>query len=179
MALLHLAYERILSAVHNEDTVPLREAELPGRQRVVAIRAWDVSRFQPESRLLHDFAVWRQQVRTVENLGAAVSFERNLATEDGRVEPVRGAEVTANAFELMGTGPLLGRTLRTQDERPTEPPVVVISHALWQRLFGGDRGVLGRALTLNGRAHTIIGVMPDGLSGVSSSRSVRGPRATW
>src|SRR5687768_1865739 len=84
---------------------------IPDADRVIAIRNWDVNAFGPEGRMLPDFAIWREQLRTVDDLGAAVMFVRNLATEDGRVEPVRGAEVTANAFRLMGTAPLLGRTL--------------------------------------------------------------------
>ena len=69
---------------------------------------WDVSAFGTEGRSLHDFAIWREQVKTVDHLGAAITFVRNLATEDRRVEPVRGAEITANAFRLLGTTPLHG-----------------------------------------------------------------------
>src|SRR5688500_18295126 len=110
--------------------LPVRDAE-----RVISIRNWDANALMPEGRSLHDFATWREQVRTVEHLGAAITFVRNLATEDGRLESVRGAEVTASAFGLMGTPPLMGRTLTQQDEGPAEPPVVVISHALWQNRF--------------------------------------------
>ncbi len=137
--------------------LPIRDAD-----RVISIRNWDVDRFAVEGRLLHEFAIWREEVRTVDHLGAAISFERNLATEDLRVEPVRGAEITASAFRLLGTAPLLGRTLTEQDERLTEPPVVVISHALWETRFASDPGVPGRTVKL-GTAHaTIVGVMPEG-----------------
>lgn len=67
-------------------------------------------------------AIWREQVKTVHTLGAAVVFVRNLAAGDGRVEPVQGAEVTSSAFGLMGTAPLLGRTLTAQDERRVYRP---------------------------------------------------------
>ncbi len=137
--------------------LPIRDAE-----RVVSIRNWDVSAFAPDARLLHDFAIWREQVRTVENLGAAIVFERNLATEDKRVEPVRGAEITPSAFRLLGTAPLLGRTLREQDERLAEPSVVVISHMLWTTRFASDPGVLGRTVKLGSATATIVGVMPEG-----------------
>ena len=116
--------------------------------RVVSIRNWDANALPPEGRSLHDFAIWREQVKTVDHLGAAIAFVRNLATEDGRVEPVRGAEITANAFRLLGTAPLLGRTLTEQDERPAEPPVVVISHTLWKTRFASDPGVVGRTVKL-------------------------------
>ncbi|MEX2572155.1 MAG: ABC transporter permease [Gemmatimonadota bacterium] len=135
---------------------------VPDAERVVSIRNWDANEMTTEGRALHDFSIWREQVRTVDNLGAAVSFVRNLATEDGRVEPVRGAEVTANAFALMGTPPLMGRTLTVQDEQLSEPPVVVLSHALWVSRFASDPAVVGRAVELGTASATVVGVMPEG-----------------
>ena len=137
---------------------------IPDGDRVVSIRNWDVKAAAPEGRMLHDFAIWRARVKTVDHLGAAIVFVRNLATEDGRVEPVRGAEVTASAFGLLGTAPLQGRTLTEQDERPAEPPVAVVSHALWKTRFGSDGGVVGRAVKLGTATVTIVGVMPEGFA---------------
>ena len=131
-------------------------------ERVVSIRNWDVSASRPESRSLHDFAAWREQVGTVDHLGAAIGFVRNLATEDGLVEAVRGAEMTASAFALLGTRPRLGRTLTAQDERPTEPLVAVIGHGLWTTRFEGDSAVVGRTVKLGTASATIVGVMPEG-----------------
>jgi putative ABC transport system permease protein len=145
--------------------LPIREAD-----RVVSIHNWDASELAPEGRLLYDFTIWREQVKTVDDLGAAVPFVRNLATEDGRVEPVRGAEVTASAFVLMGTAPQLGRTLTEQDEQPAEPPVVVISHTLWERRFARDPGVVGRTVKLGTSPATIVGVMPPGFGFPVSQR---------
>jgi putative ABC transport system permease protein len=137
--------------------LPVRDAD-----RVVQVRNWDVNGFKQEGRLLHDFATWREQVRTIEDLGAAVSFVRNLDTEDGRIEPVQGAEITANAFRLMGTAPLLGRVLVERDENPAEPPVVVISHRLWASHFASDPAVVGKSVKLGTSPATIVGVMPEG-----------------
>lgn len=130
--------------------------------RVVSIHSWDVNGFFAEPRTLHDFFVWRQQVRTVENMGAAVTFTRNLVTDDGRVESVHGAEVTANAFRLMGTPPLMGRALTERDEQPAEPPVVVLSHTLWTSRFSGDPAILGKTVKLGTVTAAIVGVMPKG-----------------
>jgi predicted permease len=137
--------------------LPIRDGD-----RVVSIHNWDAQALAPEERSLHDFAIWRQQVRTVETLGAAISFERNLTTEDGRVEPVRGAEVTASAFGLMRTAPLIGRTLTLQDERPSEPLVVVLGYTLWTTRFASNPDVVGRTVKLGTATATILGVMPDG-----------------
>lgn len=93
--------------------LPIADAD-----RIVSIGVWDDSASVPEGRALHDFSLWREQVKTIDQLGAAVIFERNLATEDRRVEPVRGAEISASAFRMLGARPLLGRTLAEQDEQP-------------------------------------------------------------
>ncbi|HEU4996091.1 MAG TPA: ABC transporter permease, partial [Gemmatimonadaceae bacterium] len=145
--------------------LPIRDAD-----RVVSILNWDVSAFSTEGRTLHDFATWREQVRTVDELGAAVSFVRNLVTEDGRVEPVRGVEITANAFKLLGTAALKGRTLTEQDESPAEPPVVVISHRLWNTRFESDPQVVGRTVKVGTATATIVGVMPEGFGFPVSER---------
>ena len=161
---LAIAVAIALGSLYFEALTKWQNPRLPirGADRVVSIRGWDVNKFREEGRLLHDFAAWREQVRTVEHLGAAVPFMRNLVTEDGHVEPVRGAEVTASAFRLMGTQPLIGRTLAERDEQPAEPPVVVISHSLWKTRFAGDPSVLGRSVKLGTADATIVGVMPEG-----------------
>ena len=104
----------------------------PAADRIVAVRYWDLGKRAVEDRSLHDFAIARANVKTIEPLGAAVAFSRNLVTADHRVEAVRGAEITANAFTVMGTTPLLGRTLTARDEQPAEPLVVVIGEQLWR-----------------------------------------------
>ena len=135
---------------------------IPDADRVVSIRAWDANASSPDARMLHDFAVWRAEARTLDLLGAAIPFDRNLGTEDGQIEPVHGAEITANAFSLMGTPPLLGRALTQRDENPAEPPVVVISHAVWKSRFASDPAVVGRTVKLGTTSATVVGVMPEG-----------------
>lgn len=133
---------------------------LPEAERIVSIGEWDASRSSPEPSILHDFAIWRANLKSLDLLGAAVSFQRNLTTEDGRVEPVYGADITANAFDLMGTPPLLGRALVRRDEQEGEPPVVVLSHAVWTTRFDADPAVIGRSVTLGSLTATVVGVMP-------------------
>ena len=83
-----------------------------------------------------------------------------LWTGDGEPQRVRGNHGTMNTFRVMGVPPLLGRVPTDTDARPDTAPVVVLGHRFWQRQFGGDAAVLGRKLTLNGVARTVIGVMP-------------------
>jgi hypothetical protein len=92
--------------------LPIRDAG-----RVVSILNWDAAQLRTDERSLHDFAIWRQQAKTIEQMGAAVTFVRNLQTDDQRIEPVRGAEISASAFAIMGTPPLHGRTNSHQNRR--------------------------------------------------------------
>ncbi len=130
--------------------------------RIVSVRSWNVNALRPEARSLFDFAAWRMQLKSIESLGAAVPFVRNLASEDGRVEPVRGAEMSASAFTLLGAKPLLGRTFTEQDEQPSETPVAVISHTLWKTRFSSDPDVLRRTVKLGTVTARVVGVMPEG-----------------
>ena len=94
----------------------------------------------------------------------------NAPLQDQRIEPVRGAELSASAFAILGTPPLHGRTLTAQDEQPSEPPVVVISHTLWKTRFDSDPTVVGRAVKLGTVSATIVGVMPEGFGFPVSER---------
>jgi predicted permease len=92
--------------------------------------------------------------------GSAVSF--NLSGE-GMLESVPGGRVTQPFFEVLGVSPVLGRGFLPEEDVEGGPRVVVLSHGLWQRLFGASPTVLGRSITLNREPHTIVGVAPPGL----------------
>lgn len=84
----------------------------------------------------------------------------------GPPERVMGQIVTGNYFSVLGVTPSPGRAfLPDEDTTPQLRPVVVLSHAFWQRRFNGDPGVVGRNLTLNGRSFTVIGIAPKGFNG--------------
>lgn len=68
--------------------------------------------------------------------------------------------VTANVFDALGADPFLGRTFLEGEDRPGAGEVTVLSHGLWQNEFGGDPGIVGRRITLNGTPVTVVGVMP-------------------
>jgi predicted permease len=80
----------------------------------------------------------------------------------GRAEPERVyvGRASLNFFTLLGVQPLLGRTFDERDARTGESQVVILSHALWRRLYNADPQVVGQAITVNGNAGTIIGVLP-------------------
>ena len=145
--------------------LPVRDAD-----RVVSIRNWDRSKFGPEGRTLHEFAIWRNEVRTVNNIGAAIPYVRNLDTQDGVIEPVQGADISANAFTMLEATPFLGRTLKPQDEQLGEPPVVVLGHTIWKSRFGSDPAAIGRTVKLGSTVATVVGVMPEGFGFPTNQR---------
>ena len=105
-----------------------------------------------------EYVEWARQSRSFDALAALVDISYNL-TGDGEPERVEASGTTANLFSLLGMQPLLGRTFAPDDEGPGASPVVVISDRLWLRRFGGDPGVIGRSMILDGLSHTVIGVV--------------------
>jgi putative ABC transport system permease protein len=87
-------------------------------------------------------------------VGSGVVFENGTASY------LSATSVTGGFFEVLGVGPVLGRALEPADDRPGAENVLVITHALWQRRYGGSRDVLGRRLQLGDQSFTIVGVMP-------------------
>ena len=137
---------------------------LPQGDRIVSILKWDTAKGDPEPRALYEFSIWRERVRSIEDLGAATAFERNFIPDTGGGEPVMGVEISASAFRIAPTPPLMGRPLLDGDEATGATPVVVISEAIWQSRLGGDPRVIGRTVRLGRATHTIVGVMPAGFS---------------
>jgi predicted permease len=91
----------------------------------------------------------------------------NVALDSGAIS-VTSNYVSGEYFSVLGLQPALGRLIGPQDEpRASESAVVVLSHDFWQSRLGGDPGVVGRALTINGQALTIVGVAPQGFTGTT------------
>lgn len=105
---------------------------------------------------------WKTQSRSYEHMAAVTPAAFSL-TGAGEPERLLGAAVTASFFDVMGVLPSMGRVFTVEHETPGEDSVVVLSHGLWQRRFGGAADVLGRTMSLNGRVREVIGVMPPAL----------------
>ena len=78
----------------------------------------------------------------------------------GEPQRVEGSSVTANLFSVLETRTLIGRTFQDKDGQAGAPGTVVLSYSLWQTAFGGDRDILGKAVSLDNQPYTVIGVMP-------------------
>jgi putative ABC transport system permease protein len=105
-----------------------------------------------------DFVEWNRRSRSVDSMAALADVSFNL-TGDGEPEHVGTSLATPNLFSVLGTQPLLGRAFAPGDEGSRASAVVVISEGLWLRRFGGDPGVIGRPIVLDGSSHTVIGVV--------------------
>ena len=137
---------------------------LPDGDRVVGIQNWDAASGRVSKQVLHDFVAWRDQLRSVRELGAFRTVQRNLITGEGRGAPVDVAELSASAFRLVRIPPLLGRALVDADERPDAPQVVVLGYETWQTRFASDSGIVGRPVRLGSAEHVVVGVMPEGFA---------------
>jgi len=108
---------------------------------------------------LPDFVETRASCHAFDGFAAYANWGVNL-TGVGEAERFVGARISAYAFEMMGVQALYGRTLASGDDGPASERVVVLSHGLWQRRFGGDPLLVGRKLTLNGDTYTVAGILP-------------------
>ena len=109
-----------------------------------------------------NFIDWTNDPRVFESRAAMVTASFNLTGEGEPPEYVRGGHISAATFSVLGAEPILGHDFPPEAQGPGREPLALISYALWQRRFGGDRNVLGRAIRLNDVPYAIIGVMPEG-----------------
>ena len=123
-----------------------------------------------------NYVDWKAQNQTFEDM-AALSWGNYALTEEGEPEKVESQEVTANFFGLLGVKPLLGRTFTSEEDKPGANRVVLVSYGLWQRRFGGDPALVGKELLLEGRKHTVLGVMPPGFQFLSKETGLWVPIA--
>jgi putative ABC transport system permease protein len=118
-----------------------------------------------------DFYRLRESNRSFESIAALYSQPQNLT---GGQEPqrLRGIVASADLFSVLGVAPALGRGFSREDESWGSSHVAVITDGFWRSRFGGDRGVLGKTLTLGGQPTTIVGVMPTGFSWLGGEAQV-------
>jgi putative ABC transport system permease protein len=118
-----------------------------------------------------EFVDWREQNHSFADMAAWRGQSVNLT---GGAEPERviGAFVSDRFFPLLGARAVLGRTFTPAETDPaTAQPVAVLGYGLWQRRFGGDPGILGRSLVLNGQSHTVVGVLGPEFDGGNAPAS--------
>jgi predicted permease len=91
---------------------------------------------------------------------AAYSGAGAILSGSGEPESVPAVRASANFFNVLGVDPIVGRTFQPDEDKPGGPKVTILTYGLWQRRFGGDASIVGRAITINGESYTVIGVLP-------------------
>ena len=113
---------------------------------------------------IHDFVDWREQQSSFEGIAAFYQGTVNVAGSEGRPDRYDGAFISANAFQLIGAQPLLGRTIRAGEDRAEAEPVIILGYNAWRDRYASDPDVVGRVIRVNGEQTTIVGVMPEGFA---------------
>jgi len=106
-----------------------------------------------------DYADWRDRNEVFERIAVYTNQSVSTFTDGNQATHVQGEAVSADLFPLLGVQPALGRTFLPKEDEPGNR-VVILSDELWQRRFGGDQGILGKTVTLDGKQFQVIGVMP-------------------
>jgi predicted permease len=155
IAVLGLGLGATLTVLEVADALFWRPLPYPGEDRLVF--AWQSDRRGTRLTVTGaDFLSWKEEAGPFESMAAMSARGFNVAT-DAEPERVEGALVSADFFQVLRTGALLGRVI---DPGPPGPRVAVLSEPFWRRRFGGDPGVVGRTLSLDGEPVEVIGVLP-------------------
>ncbi len=133
--------DRLVSLSHSAPNV--------GQGEVGQCAAWHVT-YQEEGRVFDDLGMY--------------AFSRADITGDGEPDAPRSMVATAGVFSTLRVQPVAGRLLLPADEDPGAPAVVLLTHGYWRARFGGDPGVVGRTLRVNGESAAIVGVLPPTLA---------------
>ena len=139
----------------------LRPLPYPDAERLVMV--WENDRNDSddsEGATVANYFDWREQSNSFEALIAAEFSSANLTGME-RPEQLRVSHVTPDFLRVLAAEPLIGRTFREDEGGPEDTPVAVIGESLWRDRFAGDNAVLNQTMMLDGRAYTIVGVMPE------------------
>lgn len=167
VAILGLGIGGVAGAFGLLDAFFLRPLPYPTADRLVQLhrtdpaQGYDGLRFSlPNFLALRDEMAARGPEAPVEVMGAYNYGSRNLTAPGAEPERLTVARVTVNLLGVLGRSPVHGRTFTPEEARTGRSDVVLLDHGVWERRFGADPGLVGRTVRLDGRPHTVIGIMP-------------------
>ena len=140
------------------DAILLRPLPFKNPERLVMI--WENAThlgFPKNTPSPANFLDWQKQSTVFEGMAAFAERSFNL-TGAGEPERLDGRRVSANLFDVLGVTAIVGRTFVPQEDQPGTK-VAILDEGLWKRRFGGNPGVIGQAITLNGESYTVVGVV--------------------
>jgi putative ABC transport system permease protein len=136
---------------------------LPYRDPAALVQVWNtyLPAFPQTPMSSGDFQDFQRQAGSFSQMAAYVDPPSGFnLTGDGQPERLEATLATSGLFPLLGVRQVAGRTFTPEEDKPGSPPVVLISHRLWQNHFGSDPSVVGRTIILDGRGFTLVGVLP-------------------
>ena len=154
-----------------------RPVPAPHAEQLVWLAATNeenASRGAPSFRRAFSYPEFRDYAAQLTSLAAVAAYMDIPLSLGSGGEPQRtkGLITSGTYFEVLGFRPAAGRFFSAEDDTPGATPVTVISHALWRRRFGSASDLVGRAITINGRTFTVIGVAPEGFAGTELGSAV-------
>lgn len=150
------------------DAVLLKPLPFRAPERLLVI--WEKNPAQNRYKLFVapvNFLEWRKRSQAMESMAAFQDVHINLTGgPNGHIDPeeLKCERVSAEMFPLLGVRPVLGRTFRPEEDRPGHANFALLSHSLWQRRFGGDPAIAGKAIRLRDQSYIVVGVLPAGFS---------------
>ncbi len=150
------AITAIFSVVY---AVLLRPLPFKDPDGLMVIRETKIPQFPEFSVAPGNFLDWQKQNTVFEQMAAINTSPFNLIGT-GEPERLQGQRVTDGFFAMLGAQPQMGRVFTPEEDQPGHSNVVILSHGLWQRRFGGDPNILNQTITLSGQSYTVVGIMP-------------------
>ena len=153
------------------DTVILRPLPYPHPDRIVSVESNSQSGYiQPAS--WESFVDERAQVHEFTAFAGYINyFKATVETPNQSAAALDNTSGTDNLFQVLGVKPLIGRTFLPGEEQDGRNDVAVLGYDAWQQYFNGDRAIVNRAIRLDGRTYTVVGVMPPGFRFPLNSRN--------
>jgi putative ABC transport system permease protein len=158
------------------DAVLLKPLPFRDPQRLLVI--WEGNPAQNLEKMFvapGNFLEWQKQGRTLESLAAIQDTHINLTGgPNGHIDPeeLMAERASASLFPLLGVQPVVGRAFLPEEDQPGRTDCALLSYSLWQRSFGGDRSIAGKAIRLRDQSYTVVGVLPAGFSVLGSTVDV-------
>ena len=147
------------------NAVLLRPLPFADPNRLVFVFSQNTQRSAGQMRVSPlDFTDWQREARSFDALAAHVGTGFSFSGDDTAPELAIGQLVTQDFFRALGVRPVVGRLFVADEFTPGRDHAILLSEGLWQRRYGGDRTVVGRTVTINGRPYAIAGVMPRSFS---------------
>jgi putative ABC transport system permease protein len=116
------------------------------------------------------FSLWQRAASGVAEMAMVSSFQSyNVSAEGGKLpETIDAAWCSWNFFRILGVEPSMGRNFMAEDDRPGAPATVILGYSFWKRRYGGDASMVGKAVWLNAKPYTVIGILPASFAYVDS-----------